>query len=174
MLLSWWCHQMETFSLLLALCEGNPLVTGVFLSQRPVTRSFDVFFDLRLNKWLSKQSRHRWLETPARSLWRHCNGQLISRVLSSSSHQQTHTGCVKYACFSVLYLPNVIFLLLCGPKYIHVHIYMSKTEVCRNGWIYYSFWAQVDIMTWTRFLCNWSFVMGNHCWWVVVPLTKGH
>ena len=38
-----------------------------------MARSFDVFFDLRLNKRLSKQSRHRWLETPSRSLWRHCN-----------------------------------------------------------------------------------------------------
>ena len=42
-------------------------------SQRPVTRSFDVFFDLRLNKRLNKQSRPRWFETPLRSLWRHCN-----------------------------------------------------------------------------------------------------
>ena len=39
----------------------------------PVTRSFDVFFDLRLNKRLSKQSRRRWFETQSRSLWRHCN-----------------------------------------------------------------------------------------------------
>ena len=38
------------FSVLLALCEGNSPVTGEFPSQRPVTRSFDVFFDLRLNK----------------------------------------------------------------------------------------------------------------------------
>ena len=40
---------------------------------RPVTRSFDVFFDLRLNKRLSKQSWGWWLETPSRTLWRHCN-----------------------------------------------------------------------------------------------------
>ena len=53
---SWWRHQMETFSALLALCAGKPPVTGEFPSQRPVTRSFDVFFDLRLNKRLSKQS----------------------------------------------------------------------------------------------------------------------
>ena len=39
----------------------------------PVTRSFDVFFDMRLNTRLSKQSRRRWFETPSRSLWRHCN-----------------------------------------------------------------------------------------------------
>ena len=53
----WWIHQMETYSALPALCEGNPTVTGGFSSQRTVTRSFDVFFDLRLNKRLSKQSR---------------------------------------------------------------------------------------------------------------------
>ena len=64
---------METFSALLALCAGNSPVTGELLSQRPVTRSFDVFFDLCLNKRLSKQSWGWWFETPSRSLWRHCN-----------------------------------------------------------------------------------------------------
>ena len=49
---------METFSALLAFREGNLPVTGEFPSQRPVTRSLGVFFDLRLNK---------------RLLWRHCN-----------------------------------------------------------------------------------------------------
>ena len=71
---TWWRHQMETFSAWLAFCAGNSPVTGEFPSQRPVTRSFDVFFDLRLNKRLSKQSRRWWFETPSRSLWRHCNG----------------------------------------------------------------------------------------------------
>ena len=64
---------METFSALLALCAGNSPVTGEFPAQRPVTRSFDVFFDLRLNKRLSKQSWSWWFETPSRPLWRHCN-----------------------------------------------------------------------------------------------------
>ena len=67
----WWRHQMETFSALLALWAGNSPVPGEFLAQRPVTRSFDVFFDLRLNKHLSKQSLGWWFETPSRSLWRH-------------------------------------------------------------------------------------------------------
>ena len=70
---SWWRHQMKTFSALLALCAGNSPATGEFPSQRPVTRSFDVFFDLRLNKRLSKQSWGWWFETPSRLLWRHCN-----------------------------------------------------------------------------------------------------
>ena len=60
-------------SALLALCKGNPPVTGGFPSQRPVTRSFDVFFDLCLNKRLSKQSRRGAFESPSRSFWRHCN-----------------------------------------------------------------------------------------------------
>ena len=49
-------HQTETFSLLLALCARNSPVTGEFPSQRPVMQTLDVFFDLRLNKCLSKQS----------------------------------------------------------------------------------------------------------------------
>ena len=61
--LSWWRHQMETFCALLALCEGNPPVTGGFPSQRPVTRSFDVFFICAwINRYqpLSKQSWGWW------------------------------------------------------------------------------------------------------------------
>ena len=53
--ISWWRQQMETFFALLAICAGNPPVTGGFPSQRPVTQSFDVFFDLHLNKRLGKQ-----------------------------------------------------------------------------------------------------------------------
>ena len=74
MCIAWWRHQMETFSALLAICAGNSPVPGEFPTQRPVTRSFDVYFDLRLNKRLSKQSWGWWFETPLRSLWRHRNG----------------------------------------------------------------------------------------------------
>ena len=70
---TWWRHQMETFSALLALCAGNSPVNGEFPSQRPVTQSFDIFFDLSLNKRFSKQSIGWWVEKPSRSLWRHCN-----------------------------------------------------------------------------------------------------
>ena len=72
-LLSWWRHQMETFSALLAFCAGNSPVPGEFPSQRPVTRSFDIFFNLCLNKPLCKQSRRWWFQTPFRPLWRHRN-----------------------------------------------------------------------------------------------------
>ena len=60
-------------SALLALCAGNSLVIGEFPAQRSVTRSFNIFFDLRLNKCLSKQSWCWWFKTPSCSLWHHCN-----------------------------------------------------------------------------------------------------
>ena len=43
--------------------------SGDFPTQRPVTRSFNVFFDLRL----SKQSWGWWFEAPSCPLWRHRN-----------------------------------------------------------------------------------------------------
>ena len=49
------------------------LLCGKFPSQRPAARSFDVFFDLHLNKRLSKQSWGWWFKTPLCPLWRHCN-----------------------------------------------------------------------------------------------------
>ena len=57
-----------SISALLALCAGNSRVTGEFPSQRPVMWSFDVSFDLRLNKRLSKQSWSWWFETPSHSM----------------------------------------------------------------------------------------------------------
>ena len=71
---AWWRHQMETFSALLAICAENSPVPGEFPTQRPVTRSFDVHFDLRPNKRLSKQSLGWWFETLSPPLWRHRNG----------------------------------------------------------------------------------------------------
>ena len=56
---------------------GNSPVIGEFPPQKPVTQSFDVFFDLRLNK-LSKQSWGWWFETPLCPLLRHCNAKKCS------------------------------------------------------------------------------------------------
>ena len=71
---AWWSHHMETFSTLLALCEGNSPVTSEFPSRRPVTQSFDVSFDLHLNKRLSKQWIDWWFVMQLCSSWRRCYG----------------------------------------------------------------------------------------------------
>ena len=82
---TWWRHQMETFTALLAICAGNSSVLGEFPTQRPVTRSFDVFFDLRLNKQLSKQWWGWWFETLSHPLWRHHN--VNSRISTTIDRQ---------------------------------------------------------------------------------------
>ena len=79
---------MEIFSASLTLCAGNLPVTGGFPSQRPVTRSFDIFFNLCLNKRRRKQSWGWWFETLWRPLWRHCND--IS-VLAGEEYRLFHT-----------------------------------------------------------------------------------
>ena len=79
-----------TFSALLALCAENSPVTGEFPSQRPVTRSSDVSFDLRLNKHSSKQSRGWWFETPSCSLWRHRNAWSVRIIIHIWKVQNQH------------------------------------------------------------------------------------
>ena len=78
----WWRHQMEIFSALLAICAGNSPVPGEFPAQRPVTRSFDVFFDLRRIKRLNKQSWGWWFETLSHPLRRHSNEKCPCCTLS--------------------------------------------------------------------------------------------
>ena len=58
--------------------SSNNNVWYIFPSKRPVVRSFDVFFDLRLNKRSSKQSWGWWFETLSRPLWRYCNGTVFN------------------------------------------------------------------------------------------------
>ena len=109
---------METFSALLDLCEGNPPVTGGFPSQWQVTRSFDVFFDLRLNKWLSKQSWDWWLETLSSPLWRHSNEYMFT--LTSTEGPQN--ACVKPDQVLCNYNAHINSLWPSDVLWGHVHV----------------------------------------------------
>ena len=62
----------------------NPRVT----TQRQVTWRFDVFFDMRLNKWLCEHSRRRKFETQSRSSWRHCDEWLIWKSNYLGNHNE--------------------------------------------------------------------------------------
>ena len=93
-----WRHQMETFSALLADCAGHSPISGKFPAQRPVTRSFVVFFDLRLNKRLSKQSWGWWFETPSR----HYNVTVVINSMRYGRHLRDNIYMV-YACMSNSY-----------------------------------------------------------------------
>ena len=110
-----WRHEMETFSALLAICAGNSPVPGEFPSQRPVTRSFDVFFDLRLNKRLSKQWWGWWFETPSCPLWRHRNGKQCTLPVYGC-------GCTDNG------IPSPM-LLLSLLSYVHRYYYFYKLYI---------------------------------------------
>ena len=88
-------------------CAGNSPVTGEYpllppgfpLPRRPVTRRFDVFFDLSLKKGFSKQSKRRWFETSSCPLWCHCN--VLHKMLLPRSD---------------LIIPNIVYMQV-APLY---------------------------------------------------------
>ena len=121
-------------------------------AQRPVTRSFDVFFDLRLNKRLSKQPWGWWFETPAWSLWRHRNALLVKRGpgfswcekfldYAASSvytgreikiHRIYMSGKVSSCCIRFVnqQIPEIhIWLLLCIPIY-NPSVILMRPQTC--------------------------------------------
>ena len=88
---TWWRHQMETFSALLAICAGNSPVPGEFPAQRPVTRSFDFFFICaRINGWVNNgkagdlRRNHAHYDVTVMK-----NGELHALVCPSSIPTQT-------------------------------------------------------------------------------------
>ena len=119
---------METFSALLALCAGNSPVTGEFPSQRPVTQSFDVFFDLRLNKRLNKQSWVWWFETPLCSFWRHWiagNAYIyVCMCVRFLIYRST------YGCERVQYTQWISYLVRCYDQCPFLSLVRSKLMWC--------------------------------------------
>ena len=140
---TWWRHQMETFSALLAFCMGNSPVTGEFPAQRPVTRSFDVFFNPRFNKRLRKQWWGWWFFTPLRPLLRHSNEHDLI------SHHLTPLFFLQFTCS----IPNTLICsfyerwlrpadnILCICTNINqftiraIYFYFPHHKVC--GWLYW-------------------------------------
>ena len=128
---------METFSTLLAICE------------RPVTQSFDVFFDLCLNKRLSKQSWGWWFETLSHPFWRQRNAILWAEWQPFCSHLNvlkvntpwvvywdlhTFLGLYIYPCIPLSYDLHIWHLSLCNTNkncdtilllYAKIHCYLD-------------------------------------------------
>ena len=136
--ISWWRHQMETFSALLAICAGNSPVSGDFPAQRPVTRSFDVFFDLCPNKRLSKQSWGWWFETQSGSLWRHSNVLYLQDVIYIWNIASTFQFCIL--CFGGIDLwinHTCLIINLMIECFGARNIYSDNFMDCSWGTLYY-------------------------------------
>ena len=98
----------QRFTYMMTSSNGNIFrVTGHLCGeftgwQRPVTRSFDVFFDLHPNKRLSKHSWGWWFETAPCPLWRHSN---VGNADSTSMHHLTHR-CLRDFEY-IIFKPNM-------------------------------------------------------------------
>ena len=124
--------------------RGISPVTGEFPTQRPVTRIFDVFFDLRLNKRLSKQSWGWWFETLSLPLWRHCNVVFILTPphYSCITSIFTHTGIIitnrtdvssqyKYFWISLIFIRRIPVLVR-QHRYTETGPCFPYRDVCHN------------------------------------------
>ena len=125
---------MKTFSALLALCEGNSPVIGEFPSQRPVTRSFDIFFDLCLNQKFSKQRRRPWFWTRSRSLWRHCNESCPSLWLQMPRCQ--HLMVLVYGQYNTDYIFTLFIFFHASLAISNFGLLFWRDYVNHNGWRY--------------------------------------
>ena len=107
-------------------------------AQRPVTRSFDVFFDMRLNTRLRKQSWGWWFETLLCPLWRHCNANTAAWLVIITHVDQSET--MLENCD----LPIAISTAkLVGAAQISIH-YGDPIE---TGASHYSKWSLNNVLT---------------------------
>ena len=128
---------------------------GEFPAQRPVTRSFNVFFDLRPNKRLSKQPWGWWFEAPSWSLWRQCNG--VPGLYSIMPG--------KYLCICLQTPAN-----RCRCICIYIYIYLNRIrELYRSIRVQYKVWFAYiinsidayDIFARFKIFFNWSKHIGK-------------
>ena len=108
-------------------------LTSEFPSRRPVTWSFDAFFDLRLNKQLRTQLGGWWFETPLHPLWRHCNAMTGTWFFHVMACRLSSTDSLQNCNHFVLTMPVCIcwkfiglhdyryFVTSWHDEYIHIH-----------------------------------------------------
>ena len=138
------------------LCVGNSEVTVECPSRRQMTRSFDVFFDLRQNKRLSKQSKPRCFETQSRSLWCHCNTMMIYMYnLVSSFHdimlliEKKNTSYTRIKSFGFVNLEFrkmlCYFYMFSLSLEYQSHFSNTRNHIfgyCKGGWNTQMIWCQ--------------------------------
>ena len=155
-------------------------VPDEFPTQRPVTRSFDVYFDLRPNKRLSKQTLGWWFETLSPPLWRHLNDPMpqwhfrldrwVQTFVKTMNKKHLNFNWMKFnskcrlqkstPCLGHVYLPTVITYFKILFLLNHCHLSMGQWGVCimlissSSFWIYS--WSNINywFLTW-KWLPSW-------------------
>ena len=125
------CHDMMTSSNENIFCVTGPLwgeSTGH--SQRPVKQSFTVFFDLGLNKRLSKHSQCWWFETSSHSLWCHCKELLLclSKIHLRHSEQILIFGQKTFSKTTWRFITSSTWKWTPLQHIIWCHLFISETQ----------------------------------------------
>ena len=124
---TWWRHfPRYIFRVTGHLCGEFP-GPGEFPAQRQVTRSFVAFFDLRLNKWLSKQSRGEWFETLSCPLWRHSIDVWVFSCAYLMCAQDDSTHVFNWPHILLF----ILFLSISGPLLFLLYI-NDFANVCKS------------------------------------------
>ena len=137
---------METFSALLAFCAGNSPVTGEFPSQRPLMRTFAVFWT---KGWVNNQDaghlrRHR--AHYAVTVMAQIFPEDILKFNSSSFHTFCHVPCgtYEYQYFTLIIVPvyDVAFDLWSG--------FIDLRKRVNGSWIIFAYgecyWVSAEII----------------------------
>ena len=164
---------------------GDFLTTGELPSQMPATRSFDVFFYLRLNKRLSIQSWRRWFETSSCSLCRGCNA-LITVTISDMASQITGNSTISWTVWKEKNLrvtghlwgePEVAggfpSQRACNAWDVAMswrHPVVLRSSVLQSVPLWLGYFRSLcadrvghdDVVKWKHFLRCWPFVRGIH------------
>ena len=145
--LSWWRHQIEAFSELLALCAGNWPVTGEFPSQRASDAELWCFFDVGHNKQLNQPSSCWWFEAPCRPLWRHFNvnwEQMCSSVTLLIWKSFMYHDMKELWCDNMRIEPDFVPSFFSCLLFRSVHIILSCVSTSQFYWPLYQ--IRGDIM----------------------------
>ena len=142
-------------------CVTGPLCgefTGPVNShtQRSVTRSFDVFFDLRVNKRMSKQQWGWWFETPSWSLWRHRND--VSAMWETAS-SWTDTKMRYCNLPMLLFWFWLCFVFFVGFGHVLKHVTKThKENKAESAFIHFSLVCRLSVSL-NRFFAFWIMVV---------------
>ena len=117
----------------------------------PVTRSFDIFFDLRLNQRFSKQSWGWWFEAPSRPLCRHCNG--FHLMTSSWRLEQSKR----------MLLPIIICrdALICSRLRTSVECALTQLDITCSGTVLSLLWKQIT----SKLKISWWKMYESNIWY---------
>ena len=155
--IAWWRQQMEK----------KILVSGHFCGEftghwwipdtKPVLRSFGVFFHLRLNKRLSKQTSGRWFETPSHPLWCQLHGIFHERNLCWCEFVTVDTiprrSCSDLMCFLIIQVTSYYGTEEAGPhcrkwSSLRVLLYWTIDDaiilIFLRSILYLAFWSSSE------------------------------